>query len=125
MRVKVHPHRTRVNSGITKCVSVTPDEKGGRAYYKGTVLLRDASFRIYESGVKRAQAEQVRNVHAWCVGTMVHDSNDQIPVEPADGLTQVTYHFNIGRFITLDGTDVTDMTFDSAVCSGRNFYVSL
>lgn len=127
-QVKVHPHRSKVNQGIEACVSVTPDEEGGKAYYKGTVALYGVEFRVYPSGVARAQAEQVRNVHAWAVGSLAFQSpyrHDQ----PIGGISpewaQVTYHYNIGRFIAVeDGTDVTDGHFAQAWFAGRDFYVS-
>lgn len=134
-RVKVHPHKTKVNSGETQCVSVTPDQPGGHAYYQGTVVLSDARFRIHTSGVARARREQVRNVHAWCVGTLTYENAEQRSdaylagmVEGVLGdppLTQVTYHYQVGRFMTLDGRDVTDLTFSRAVCRGRDFFVVL
>jgi hypothetical protein len=126
MRVKVHPHRNLVNAGVEACVSVTPDRKYGRAYYMGTVMLNEVSFRIHDSGVQRAQREQVRNVHAWAVGNIMSESPEQYP--PSNRvqhtLTKVTYHFNIGRFIAEDGTDVTDGHFRVAYFCGRDFYVS-
>lgn len=127
MRVKVHPHRTMVNSGIEACVSVTPDRKYGRAYYMGSVMLTDVEFRIHESGVKRAQAEKVRNVHAWAVGELSSEHSEQYPLSDKFHkiMTKVTYHYDIGRFIaTSDGTDVTDGHFKAAYFCGRDFYVS-
>ena len=127
MKSKVHPHRTMVNSGVEACVSVTPDKKHGRAYYMGTVHMRDVSFRIHQSGVERAQKEQVRNVHAWAVGEIIHEASEQ--VQPSNKILsrfrKVTYHYNVGRFIAVDdGTDVTDGTFNAAMVIGRDFYVS-
>lgn len=123
MRVKVHPHRNKVNAGIEACVSVTPE--GGKAYYVGYIFLRDARFLIHRSGVERAQTEQVRNVHAWCVGENAFEAHTQFPdFDPTrQGFEQVTYHFNIGRFVTMDGEDVTDIPLRAAICNGRNFYV--
>jgi len=126
--VKVHPHRTMVNSGVEACVSVTPDVPGGHAYYKGTVALYGVSFRVYDSGVARAQREQVRNVHAWAVGELAFQSDYQHD-RPFGGISpewaQITYHYNIGRFIAVeDGTDVTDGHFRQAWFKGRDFYVS-
>lgn len=127
MRVKVHPHKTMVNAGIEACVSVTPDKKHGRAHYMGTVLLHDVSFRIHQSGVERARAEKRRNVHAWAVGDLVHELPEQI--EPGDQLAKhlvkVTYHYEIGKFVTLSGQDVTGLTFPAAYVCGRDFYVSM
>lgn len=126
MKVKVHPHKSLVNQGVEACVSVTPDKKHGRAYYMGTVMLRDVEFRIHQSGVARAHKEGQRNVHAWAVGEIIHEAVEQLPPSPKvlKNMVQVTYHYEIGRFITLDGTDVTDGTFDAAIFVGRDFYVS-
>jgi hypothetical protein len=127
VRVKVHPHRTMVNAGVEACVSVTPDRKHGRAYYMGRVDLRDVTFRIHDSGVKRAQAEQVRNVHAWAVGEVISEHPVQYRPDPRllKHFRQVTYHYNVGRFIAVDdGTDVTDGHFSAAIFVGRDFYVS-
>lgn len=124
MRVKIHPHKTKVNSGVEQCVSITPDGPGGRAYYRGTVVLKDAGFRIHTSGVDRARREQVRNVHAWCVGDRTDEYPTQVQFDyAAAGYEQVTYHYVVGRFVTLDGVNVTDETFPEAVCRGRDFFV--
>lgn len=126
MRVKVHPHKSLVNSGVEACVSITPIKKHGRAYYMGSVYLADVNFVIHQSGVKRAQAEQVRNVHAWATGILLDEKPEQYPLggvmEPL--MVQVTYHYNTGRFLTLDGVDVTDKSFKAAYFCGRDFYVS-
>lgn len=128
LRVKVHPHRTLVNAGAESCVSITPDQKGKHAYYMGTVYLTSVEFRIYASGVRRAQREQVRNVHAWAVGTLQHEQPEQYPIESLNSLKgkmiKVTYHYNVGRFIAIDGTDVTDGQFRAAYFCGPDFYVS-
>lgn len=128
MHVKVHPHKTLVNSGVTACVSVTPDRKYGRAYYMGTVILKDVTFRIHESGVKRAQREQVRNVHAWAVGTLLSEQTEQYPPsrDLLKCLAKVTYHYNVGRFMSVEAepVDVTDGHFHAAYICGRDFYVS-
>lgn len=125
-KVKVHPHKTLVNSGVEACVSITPDKKHGRAYYMGTVYLTDVEFRVHDSGVKRAQKEQVRNVHAWAVGTLIHENIFQMPpnLRLREHLIQVTYHYDSGRFIASDGTDVTDGSFNAAYFCGRDFYIT-
>lgn len=133
MRVKVHPHRTLVTSGVEACVSVTPDRKYGRAYYMGTVILQNVNFRIHASGVRRAQAEQVRNVHAWAVGTLLSEQSNQYQPgkDVLRNLVKVTYHYNVGRFIEVlpkgfigPPRDVTDQHFKAAYVCGRDFYVS-
>lgn len=112
MKVKVYPHETMVNAGVEACVSVTPDKKHGRAYYMGTVMLRDVEFRS--------------DTHAWAVGEIVHEAVEQLPPSKKvlDNMVQVMYHYNIGRFVTLDGTDVTDKSFKAAIFVGRDVYVS-
>lgn len=128
MRVKVHPHKTMVNSGVEACVSITPMKRHGRAYYMGTVMLSDVNFVIHDSGVKRAQAEQVRNVHAWATGEVIHESVEQYSPGILDKnmMVKVTYHYNEGRFMTTGPKpiDVTDKSFKAAVFIGRDFYVS-
>lgn len=129
MKVKVHPHKSMVNAGIEACVSVTPARKGGRAYYMGTVMLKDAFFVIHNSGLERARNEQVRNVHAWSVGELVNENLEQYkPEHPAlkSRLVQVTYHYNVGRFMTMEDepVDVTDGRFSVAYFCGRDFFVS-
>lgn len=133
MKVKVHPHRTMVNAGVEACVSITPDKKHGRAYYMGTVSLKDVEFRIHTSGVKRAQAEQQRNVHAWAVGEVMHEFPEQHPPteKMLENLTQVTYHYNVGRFIEVlpkgfigPPRDMTNGIYRAAFFCGRDFYVS-
>jgi hypothetical protein len=77
--------------------------------------------------VARARAEKQRNVHAWAVGELMFELPEQI--QPSSKLLpylrKVTYHYEIGRFITVDdGTDVTDGEFATALFVGRDFYVS-
>lgn len=129
MKVKVHPHKTLVNSGVEACVSITPVKKHGRAYYMGTVMLSDVSFTIHNSGLLRAQDEQVRNVHAWAIGELVAEQAEQyVPsLRLRESMVQVTYHYDIGRFITLgpgEPVDVTDGHFRAAYFYGSTFYIT-
>lgn len=131
-KVKVHPHRTRYLSENSEhsrlCISVTPDKKGGRAYYMATVMLRDVSFRIHESGVKELEKTGVRNIHAWVVGDLVEEYT--IPFQPTGrlikfgNLRKVRYDFQNGKFVFLNnGEDVTDQQFSAAYIVGRDLYV--
>jgi hypothetical protein len=126
MKVKVHPHKTMVNAGVEACVSITPVRARARAYYMGSVMLRDVNFVIHDSGVARARKEQRRNVHAWAVGESIDERTEQYPLSTLTlrKFIQVTYHYNVGRFIAADGTDVTDGQFRAAYFCGRDFYVS-
>lgn len=131
MRVKVHPHRTRYLSEREDhsrlCVSVTPDKKGGRAYYMATVLLKNIGFRIHSSGVEEMSKTGVRNVHAWVVGDLVEEYT--LAFQPTARLVQkgefvkVRYDFEHGRFTDLKGNDVTDKAFAAAYVVGRDLYV--
>jgi hypothetical protein len=134
MRVKIHPHRNKVMQGIEECISVTPDKQGGRAYYAGTVVLRDVRFRIHQSGVDLARMVGVRNVHAWAVGELIDQNACQHPLTRRLGMkfTKVTYHFVIGRFLVIDseragmvcyGRDVTDEEISLLYAVGRDFYI--
>lgn len=132
MKVKVHPHRNMVTAGVEACVSVTPAKPRSRAYYMGTVMMKDVHFVIHESGKAKAQEAQQRNVHAWAVGDLVHEASEQLePSHPAlyKRLSKVTYHYNTGRFMTVSDNpnevvDVTDGRFKVAYFCGRDFYVS-
>lgn len=129
MRVKVHPHRTRYQSEREDhsrlCVSVTPDKKGGRAYYMATVMLTDVEFRVDVSGVAELERTGVRNVHAWLVGNLTEEYPLQFqPTEKVMRyLTKVRYDFKSGRFLTFEGVDVTDKKFPAACIVGRDLYV--
>jgi len=144
MRVKIHPHRNKVVAGIEECISVTPDTARGHAYYAGTVVLSDVEFRINrgekngvptgKSGLSKARAEDTGNVHAWAVGELIDQNACQHPLSTARlrKMQKVTYHFVIGRFLTIDseragmvcyGDDVTDKTIPVLYAVGRDFYI--
>lgn len=135
MIVKAHPHRTRYLSENPEysvpCISVTPVKRHGRAYYMGTLGLRNAKFVVHKSGVKRMEAEGVRNVHAWIQGELVHEATEQNDPSPTllRHMTKVVYDFKAGRFVTYHEDpakreDVTDEEFAAAYCVGRDFYVA-
>lgn len=135
MKVKVHPHRPLVKAGVRECISITPMKRYAHAYYMGSVLLSDVSFVIHEAGLKRAVEEQQRNVHAWAVGELITQNEEQYPFEslfttnkPVK-MHEVTYHYNTGRFLTVARqpgkiVDVTDGEFAVAYFQGGKFYVS-
>jgi hypothetical protein len=127
MRVSVHPNRHKYLAGEDACVSVTVRENGRqRTFYKGHVTLKNCTLRVRPSGVRRAQAERKRNVHAWGVG----ESLAMYPTRrySGNGLSdywkKVTYHYESGEFRILStGENVTGMTFEYAFIDGRDFYV--
>lgn len=116
------PHRTKVVAGDINCVSTTP--KGGRAEYHSVVRLQDASFKVYEGGVRRAQREQRRNVHAWAVGRLVFTYEDYVFPRVIGSWKKVSYHYNEGRFIDEFGNDVTDHRYRDMICNGPTLYVA-
>lgn len=134
MRVKIHPHRNKVLSGIEECISVTPDQKGGRAYYAGTVVLADVVFLVHrgedstgrptgKSGLSKARKDKQRNVHAWAVGELIDQNACQHPLShhTSARLRKVTYNFTDGVFTDFkSGKVVTRTPFLYAV--GRDFY---
>jgi hypothetical protein len=134
MLANVHPHKTRINSGVEACVSVTPAHAGGRAYYKGAVVLRDVRFRIHQSGVTRARNEQRRNVHAWAVGevTAEFDHRQAPPADLANALVRVTYHYTSAHFVEVlpvgfvgPPRSLNGHTFPVAYFCGPSFFVQL
>lgn len=131
MKVKVHPHKTMVNAGVEACISITPARARAHAYYMGTVALSDVTFTVQAAGLKRAREEQRRNVHALAVGDLKFEYTEQYEPSPvlAANLVKVTYHYNVGRFLTVNSdpnkvVDVTDGHFKAAYICGRDFYVS-
>jgi hypothetical protein len=124
VKVRVHPHITKVRSGEEQCISITPT--GGKAYYKGSVILEDVFFMIYTGGLERARKEQVRNVHAWIVGELAGTHDSQIPLDEQFLVRamQVSYHYNEGKFIAKEtGTDVTEYRFDFGYLCGKDLHV--
>lgn len=128
MKSKVHPHKTMVNSGVEACISITPAKSRARAYYMGTVIMRDVEFRVQESGVKRAQAEGVRNVHAWAVGEIVGEYETQFPLSEArlpksviNKMRKVTYYFQEGYFRDFETHKKVEST-KALYAVGRDFY---
>jgi len=128
VQVKVHPHKTMVNAGIEACISVTPVKKHGRAHYSGTVIMRDVNFRVQQSGVQRAQAEGQRNVHAWAVGELVGEFENQfsldhleIPQAVKQKLRKVTYYYQEGYFRDFKTKKKVEKT-TALFAVGRDFF---
>jgi hypothetical protein len=67
--VWLHTHLPRLRSGDPDPISVKVP--GQRIAYAAWVSLRNAEFRVSESGRQRCILEGVRNVHAWVVGEEV------------------------------------------------------
>lgn len=72
MRVKAYRNLHK------KCFSIV-DLKTGRVFkHQFHVVLRNASFRVSESGRQRVLREKRKNVHAYVVGELV-ETNFQFP----------------------------------------------
>lgn len=128
-RVECHPNFNV--PADERCVSVHPLRKRAHTYLMGSVTLTNVEFKVNEGSRLRAVREQVKNVHAWIVGNIVMEHTIQIPLEgpAAKHMVPVTYHYNIGRFLTIDPDpgkviDVTDGEFAAAYCVGRRLYIS-
>lgn len=67
----VHLHLPRLSSGDLEMISVK--HPGERVRYRNLVGLESARFVVNERGRLRAVRENVRNVHAWVVGTLTFD----------------------------------------------------
>ena len=126
MKVKAHPHKPMVDAGAEACISITPMRKHARAYYMGSLILRDAEFVVHESGHKRYKSESQRNVHAWLTGEPIAETVEQYRPETVDTprMARVHYDLDAGRFIAEDGTDVTDGHYNAAVIVGKECYIS-
>ena len=85
----VHTHLPRLTAGDLDCLSVKIP--GRRIDYASDVLLRDARFVVHEKGRQRCITSQVRNVHAWVVGTEVQRWHSARPVESLDGMRRAVY----------------------------------
>lgn len=107
MKVKVNPNETMYAEGSEACVSITPMKKHGRAYHMGCVILRDVVF-VDKSVAGEVIFEAVERYRPDVV-----DSGRMMQVWPENG-----------RFVSKDGTDVTDGNFNAAVVVGKDFYVS-
>lgn len=128
--VEVHPNWNLVGHTET-CVSVRERKPRKHTYHMGTVHLRDAHFQINHSGVRKARETGQRNVHAWVIGELLHEAVEAQPIDPRlmPKFVRVTYHFDTGRFLTVESDpgrvmDVTDGRFAAAVHVGRNLYVA-
>lgn len=126
MRVKVHPHKPYYDNGSEACISITPMKKHGRAHYMGMVMLTDVTFVVHQSGLERMREEGARNVHAWMVGELIHETIEQFRPSTLDKglMVKVHYDLDLGRFVTEDGTDVTDGTYRAGVIVGKDCYIS-
>lgn len=85
-RAWAHLHLPRLRSGDTPNV-ISLKTPGWTIDYVSRVKLIDVEFKVHEAGRQRCIRENVRNVHAWVVGT----------VEFADHTDEWTYDFE-GRY---------------------------
>lgn len=63
-----HLHLPRLRSGDTTDV-ISVKVPGQPIRYSSWIRLSEVSFRVSEAGRQRCIRENVRNVHAWVVGT--------------------------------------------------------
>lgn len=122
MRADCHPNRHFVNAGKVKTISTKI--AGAPIKYFGCVVLEDVNFVVHSSGVKRAQAEGVRNVHAYARGEVVETFAYQPDISSiTDRMNRVTYYFEEGYFRDIDTNEKVTKA-DRVVLIGRDcFYV--
>jgi len=74
MSTWAHLHLPRHESGDPNPISVKVP--GERIEYVSWLSLTDVTFRVSQAGRRRCLRENVRNVHAWVVGTEVLSVTD-------------------------------------------------
>lgn len=94
-RTWAHLHLPRLRAGEQDCISVKVP--GKRISYTSGILLRDCIFYVSEAGRQRCLAENVRNVHAWVVGTETSFS-----VKPSTEKRALYCPFKGGTFVDAD-----------------------
>jgi hypothetical protein len=81
MTTWAHLHLPRLTSGDPNPISVKVP--GERIDYVSWLSLTDVTFRVSQAGRRRCLREDVRNVHAWVVGTEVLRAPDYPFADPA------------------------------------------
>lgn len=79
MTTWLHTHLPRLQAGDANVISVKVP--GQRIQYAAWVSMRDVEFRVNEPGRQRCIRDNVRNVHAWVVGTEILRCEAEFPGE--------------------------------------------
>lgn len=101
MSTWAHLHLPRLQSGDTPNV-ISVKVPGQRIEYASWISLTDVEFKVSEPGRQRCIRENVRNVHAWVIGTEVERLTDHWTVydfPPADWRTAVYDPWKGGTFV--------------------------
>lgn len=77
MRAECHLHIRKYKQGEATCISVR-DLPNYQVGYFGTVALKDVSFAVQKSGLRRYRTTGQKNVHAFVRGTVVTKLGNQI-----------------------------------------------
>lgn len=112
--LKTHLHLPRLKSGID-CISV----KDGDApvYYVNELIMRNVTFKVYESGRQRAILHKQRNVHAFVIG----DKTSRTPV-PISEMSKAYYNpFICETFVNVE-TGAPIHNADAVYMLGKDVY---
>lgn len=82
-----HLHLPRLRAGVEDVISVK--RPGSKIEYVSWIHLADVEFTVWEHGRQRCIRDNVRNVHAWVVGTI--EPRLFIDVWPPEELQKAIY----------------------------------
>lgn len=122
-RAWAHLHLPRLRSGETPDV-ISLKVPGWAIDYVSGVELRDAEFKVHESGRQRCIRENVRNVHAWVVGEIAwqeYGETDTYPRTPERWRIAVYNPFKGGTFVDLKTLEPV-MQADRAILLGKDVF---
>ena len=112
-RVRVYRNLTRKTFSILDCATQKI------IYYSDFVTLKNVSFKILPSGLKRAIASQQRTVHAFAEGIIVSLQKEEIP----EGSKEVSYHYNKGHFFEIDSSKRIDKVSKAFLVDGTKLFI--
>lgn len=103
-----------------KCLSVqTKTTKGWRVTeYTDNICLKDVEFKVSESGRKRVLKQKKKNVHAFVIGTVCHES--ELINYPQ---TKVVYDPYVGPNFCIKGTNELIFKCREVQINGKEIYV--
>lgn len=123
MKTWAHLHLPRLWSGETPDV-ISLKLAGQRVEYVSWLSLSDAEFRVFQPGRQRCIRENVRNVHAWAVGTEVERMTNHWPMLdfPPEGWRTAVYDPFKGATFVDAGTLEPVLAAGFVILSGKNVW---
>lgn len=118
----VHTHLPRLQSGDTLDI-LSVKIPGQRIAYTSWIALEGCAFRVSEPGRQRCIRDNVRNVHAWVVGSEMAREEGKAPWEerPADWSKAVYDPWKGSTFVDADTLEPVRYAA-YAILSGKNVY---